>query len=263
MIARLRPYVTLLPFALYALPLVGLQWLAVRYGWGMARRLPVHFHRVACRVLGVRVTVAGTPTAHRPLLICANHASWLDICVLGSVMPLSFVAKSEVATWPVVGLFARLQRSVFIERDRRARTGAQAAELAGRLAAGDAMVLFAEGTTSDGNVVLPFRSALVGAARGALDAGGHDSVEVQPVAVAYTRLHGLPLGRPWRPMVAWLGDDELAPHLMRLAREGAVDVTVAFGAPIAFGREADRKQVALRAETAVRRLLADTVAGRV
>lgn len=262
MIARLRPLVTLLPFALYAAALGGVQWLAVRFGWRLQRTLPMHFHRLALRVLGVRVSVAGAPDATRPLLITANHASWLDILVLGSLMPLSFVAKSEVAAWPVFGTLAKLQRSVFIERERRSKTADQAAELGRRLADGDAMVLFAEGTTSDGLVVLPFRSALLGAARTALDAGGHAHVVVQPVAIAYTRLHGLPLGRQWRPLVAWLGDAELVPHLLGIAREGAVDVTVRFAEPIAFDREGDRKAVTARAERAVRRMLSDTVAGR-
>lgn len=262
MIARLRPFVVLPPFALYAAVLVVLQMAALRFDWPMKRRLPVHFHRLALKVIGVRVTVEGAPAAGRPLLITANHASWLDILVLGSLMPLSFVAKSEVASWPIFGLFAKLQRSIFIERERRAKAGAQAAELAARLSEGDAMVLFPEGTTSDGLKLLPFRSALVGAARAAIDAGGHAHVLVQPVALAYTRLHGLPLGRQWRPLVAWLGDAELIPHLMGLAREGAVDVTVAFGAPITFDREGDRKAVTIRAEAEVRRLLSDAVGGR-
>ncbi len=262
MISRLRPFVTLLPFAFYAALLVAVQWVALRLGGDLKRRLPVHFHRVALKVLGVRVTVAGTPAATRPLLIAANHASWLDILVLGSLMPLSFVAKSEVATWPVFGLFAKLQRSIFIERERRSKTAEQAAELGRRLADGDAMVLFAEGTTSDGLVVLPFRSALLGAARTALDAGGHEHMVVQSVAIAYTRLHGLPLGRQWRPLVAWLGDAELVPHLLGIAREGAVDVTVRFGDPIAYDREGDRKTVTAAAERSVRRMLSDAAAGR-
>jgi 1-acyl-sn-glycerol-3-phosphate acyltransferase len=262
MMARLRPYVTLVPFALYAVLLLAVQWLAVRLGWPLQKSVPLLFHRGALRVLGVRVTVEGAPAADRPLLLTANHASWLDIVVLGSLMPLSFIAKSEVAAWPVFGTLAKLQRTVFVERERRSKTGEQAAAIARRLSEGDAMVLFAEGTTSDGNVVLPFRSSLLGAARAAIDAGGHAHVLVQPVAIAYTRLHGLPLGRTWRPLVAWLGDAELLPHLMTLAREGAVDVTVRFGEPVAFDREGDRKAVAAGAERAVRRLLSSAISGR-
>lgn len=260
-LARLRPYLLLTPFALIALALVGLQWLALRIAPKLSHRLPLVFHRLALKVLGVRVRVDGLPSADRPLLIAANHVSWLDIVVLGSLFPVSFIAKSEVADWPVFGLFAKLQRSVFVERDRRSRTKAQAAEIADRLANGDAMVLFAEGTTGDGNSILPFRSSLIGAARAALDGSGHEHVLVQPVALAYTRLQGLPMGRQWRPLVAWIGDLDLPPHLMAIAREGAMDVTVAFAPPIAYDREADRKRVTARAEADVRRMLAETLRG--
>jgi 1-acyl-sn-glycerol-3-phosphate acyltransferase len=261
-LARLRPFATLVPFALYAALLVPLQALAVRFGWGIARRLPVHFHRLGLKVLGVRVTVLGEPHGGRPLLIASNHVSWLDIVVLGSIAPLSFIAKAEVADWPVFGTFARLQRSLFVERERRSRTGEQAAAIARRLVGGDAMVLFPEGTTGDGNELLPFRSSLVGAARHALDAGGHSHVLVQPVAIAYTRLHGLPMGRQWRPLVAWTGEMELPEHLMAIAREGALDVTVAFGTPIPFDRDGDRKRVTAAAEAEVGRMFAAALSGR-
>ncbi|HUG61359.1 MAG TPA: 1-acyl-sn-glycerol-3-phosphate acyltransferase, partial [Methylomirabilota bacterium] len=110
--------------------------------------------------------------------------------------------------------------------------------------------------------VLPFRSALVGAARAAIDGGDHTYVMVQPVAIAYPGLHGLPLGRQWRPLVAWVGDEALPPHLMAIAREGAVDVTVVFGEAVAFDRDGDRKRVTADAERSVRRMLAAALTGR-
>ena len=122
---------------------------------------------------GVRVDAGGRAIArHGPLLVVSNHTSWLDITVISTLAPLSFVAKSEVAGWPLFGTFARLQRSIFIDRTRRKGAAEANREIAERLAGGDAIVLFAEGTTSDGNRVLPFRSAVVGAARDAIARGG-------------------------------------------------------------------------------------------
>ena len=118
-------------------------------------------------MFGLRIEVNGRLARDAPVLVLANHVSWLDISVIGSLGPLSFVAKSEVERWPVVGLFARLQRTVFIDRARRAHTAEVNATVARRLAGGDIIVLFPEGTSSDGNRVLPFRSSLVGAARAA------------------------------------------------------------------------------------------------
>ena len=143
------------------------QWLAVALRLPARRLIPVVYHRAICRLLGVRIRIVGNPPRRGPVLLVANHVSWLDICVLTALAPVVFVAKREVATWPLFGLLAKLQRSVFIDRTRRAATRDTNAEIAARLAEGDPVVLFAEGTSSDGNRVLPFRSSLHrGGARG-------------------------------------------------------------------------------------------------
>jgi 1-acyl-sn-glycerol-3-phosphate acyltransferase len=174
-----------------------------------------------------------------------------------SRMPMVFVAKREVGEWPVFGLLARLQRTVFVDRERRHKTGAVNAEIAARLADGDPVVLFGEGTSSDGNRVLAFRSALLGAARDAVAAAGPGGrVLVQPVAIAYTRLHGLPFGRQHRPRVAWYGAMSLGPHLLDVCRQGAIDAVIAWGEPIAYAAGDDRKAIARRLEAEVRRMAA-------
>jgi 1-acyl-sn-glycerol-3-phosphate acyltransferase len=228
------------------------QMVASRFDWPLARRLPVWWHRRALAALGVRVRVNGAPASTRPLLVTPNHCSWLDIPVIGSLMPISFVAKSEVATWPLFGLFAKLQRSVFVDRTRRTATGKAADELGRRLAEGDCMVLFPEGTSSTGDVVLPFRSALLGAARGAMDAGGHAEVWVQPMTVAYTRIAGMPIGRAERPRVGWTGDVDLPPHLWGVFTAGGIDVEIVWGEARPFDATTDRKALARDLETAVR-----------
>lgn len=232
-----------------ALPL---QMLAVERGWKLAARLPPWWHRRALAALGVRVHVHGAPDPVRPLLVTPNHASWLDISVIASLMPISFVAKAEVATWPLFGLFAKLQRTVFVDRTRRTAAGKAAGELGARLAAGDCMVLFPEGTSSLGDGVLPFRSALLGAARAAIDAGGHAEVRVQPLTVAYTRIGGMPIGRAERPRIGWTGDMDLAPHLWGVFTAGGIDVDVVWGTARPFGAGTDRKALAGELERAVR-----------
>ncbi|TFF25443.1 1-acyl-sn-glycerol-3-phosphate acyltransferase [Jiella endophytica] len=262
MIAKLRVAFVAAVLVSMTLALWPLQALAMRRGWPIQRKLPHLWHVVACRVAGLTVRVKGTPATGRPLLITSNHQSWSDIMVLGRVMPLSFIAKAEVKDWPAFGLLARLQRTVFVEREARGRTAHQASAIAERLSEGDAMVLFAEGTTSDGNEVLPFRTALFGAAQMALRESTSGSVLVQPVAVAYTHANGLPLGRYSRPLAAWPGDVTLGPHLLAFLKEGAIDATVAFGEPIAFTETSDRKAMARSAEASVRRLLAEALADR-
>lgn len=260
-VGRARAIGAILHLAATTLVALPIQILAVKHGWRLGRTLPVWWHKTALKAAGVKVTTLGSPAGHRPLLVTSNHISWLDISVIGSQMPLSFVAKSEVATWPLFGLFARLQRTVFVERARRHDAGRAAREIADRLADGDAMVLFPEGTSSNGTHVLPFRSALIGAARNAL-AGGHEQVLVQPLAVVFARLGGLPTGRADRPLVAWYGDMELPRHLWDLFAAGPIDIYLLWGNPIPFDEKTDRKALARTLEDQIRDLVATGLANR-
>lgn len=229
----------------------------------MRRRIPTFYHRLICRVLGIRVITIGRPMDGHPLLIVANHTSWLDISVITAVAPVVFIAKREVATWPVFGLLAKLQRSVFVDRTRRHNTAAVNNEIAQRLAGGDPVLLFGEGTSSDGNRVLTFRTALIGSARDALAQAEHvKRVWIQPLSIAYTAMLGLPLGRQSRNNVAWYGSTSLWPHLYRLVACGAVDVVVTWGEPIPYEELSDRKVIAQQAEKQVRALTVAALRGR-
>lgn len=241
-------------------------WQAAALGTGLMdpRRAPRLWHRMVVRLLGLRIHIHGVPTQQRPLLIAANHVSWTDIMALAASSDVHFIAKAEVAGWPLFGLLARMQRTVFIDRNRPGSAGEQASTIAARLANGEPMVLFAEGTTSDGNFVLPFKSSLFAAAQMTLEttseAGGGSAV-VQPVAIAYTRLHGMPMGRRNRIKASWIGDQTLIPHLGRLLARGGIDVELHFGEPIAFGSEISRKQIARNAENQVRNMLNTALTG--
>lgn len=247
---RIAVALRLLVLGLYALVIIPLQMLALRFGWPILHRLPMSFHRMFLRLFGVRVVERGSPPGDVPTLVLSNHVSWLDIPVIGSLHPLSFVAKSEVATWPGVGFLATLQRSMFIDRQRRKATAEVSDALAHRLVKGEVIVLFAEGTTGDGNRLLPFRSSLVGAAQAALASDSAVRVMLQPLAVAYTRRSGMPVTRRDRPFLAWYGDMELGPHLGQFLLGDAIDVEVTWGEPIPFN--GNRKEATALAEAAVR-----------
>jgi lyso-ornithine lipid O-acyltransferase len=181
-----------------------------------------------CRLLGLRVrsigAVAGSSSG-RPVVFVSNHSSWLDVPVLGGRLDACFVSKGEVGRWPFVGTIARLGRTVFISRQRHA-TGRERDAMRERLACGDNLLLFPEGTTSDGSRVLPFRSAFFAIAEGA------DPPLIQPVSVVYDRLGGLPTGRACRPVFAWYGDMDLAPHFWRFAQQRGLRVSVLLHPPL-------------------------------
>ncbi|HUA50642.1 MAG TPA: lysophospholipid acyltransferase family protein [Candidatus Sulfotelmatobacter sp.] len=247
--------------ALYAaltLVLMPVQALFVLLGSRLGTRLPRAYHDLCRRIFGVRVVVTGTPSSRHPTLFVSNHQSYLDITVLGSLIGGSFVAKAEVARWPLFGWLARLQRTVFVDR-QRASTLNQNDEMRRRLAAGDNLVLFPEGTSSDGNRTLRFKSSLLAVAD--TEVGGHP-VTVQPVSLAYLRLDGLPIGRAFRPFFAWYGDMVLASHLWRMAGLGTMTAGVHFHPPLSIAACGSRKALARAAHEAVARGVAELLSGR-
>jgi 1-acyl-sn-glycerol-3-phosphate acyltransferase len=253
----IRAFFVLIAFATLTLLLLPFQLIGIAFKLPLQRGVPYIYHRILCALIGIRVREIGKRSPDSPLLILANHASWLDILVITSLAPAVFVAKKEVAGWPVFGWLAKLQRTVFIDRQRRHRTGAATQEIAERLNGGDAVVLFAEGTSSDGNRILPFRSALIGAVHHVIGSSTHhERVTVQPLSLAYVNLNGLPLGRAFRSRVAWYGDADLIPHLIGVCAAGAVDVVVSWGEPVSYDMNADRKDIARVAEQAVRTMTA-------
>ena len=152
-------------FFAMTVPLMPVQAVLLRVSPKSARRFPHWYHRQVCRLFGIRLHIEGAVAKDKPVLLVSNHTSWLDITVLSAVAPVSFVAKKEVARWPFVSWLAKLQRSVFVDRERRSAVGETTNEIMARLATGDTVVLFAEGTSSDGNRVLPFKTSLFAAAK--------------------------------------------------------------------------------------------------
>jgi 1-acyl-sn-glycerol-3-phosphate acyltransferase len=191
------------------------------------------YHRVLCWLIGLKVQVVGKVSDKPATLFLPNHTSWLDILVLGAVLRASFVSKSEVGQWPVVGIIAKLGRTVFVSRRRTSTVLREADAMRERLQAGDSLILFAEGTSNDGTRVLPFRSAFLAAAV--------DAKAVQPVSLVYDRLGGLPACRRDRPLFAWYGDMDIASHFWRIARRSGARATVLLHEPADPANLPDRK----------------------
>lgn len=182
---------------------------------------------------GMRVRVEGTPL-RRDALLLANHLSWMDIMVLAGASGSAFVAKDDVAAWPVIGWLARLNRTVFIARSDRAGVRGQADALRRALAGGLAVTLFPEGTTEGGAAILPFRASLVAAVFPPLP-----GVKVQPVAIDYgDAAHD----------IAWVGEESAAANARRLlSRPGTTAVTLRFLPPLDPASAGDRKTISARA----------------
>jgi 1-acyl-sn-glycerol-3-phosphate acyltransferase len=246
-------------YVLFTLALIPVQAVALLLRLPLSRRIPLWYHRICCRLLGIRLEVFGRRSRTKPTLFVANHTSYLDIAIYGALIPGSFVAKSEVAEWPLFGQLAKLQRSVFV--DRRIRTShLQATALGLRLEAGDNMILFPEGTSDDGNHILPFKSALLSVAefhpRG-------EPLTVQPVSLTYSRVDGVPIGRHLRPFYAWYGDMELLGHAAELLGLGRLTVTVSFHAPVTIDEFDSRKALAQHCYEQIAGSHSDALSGRI
>lgn len=262
MITWLRIGLIIVVLSAFTLVLLPFQLVGLALDWKIRRYLPRLWHRAACSLLGIRIHLHGSLDARRPLMLAVNHASWKDILVLGAVADVVFIAKSEVASWPVFGPLAKLQKTIFVAREERRRAGDQVNEIAERMTAGEIVVLFPEGTTSDGNRVLEIKSSLFGAAAAAVPQVPGKVVHVQPVAVAYTRVYGMAMGRYHRPIAAWPGDIELVPHLIGVLKAGAIDVEVTFGDAIEFRPGDSRKVLSATVAAKIRRMLLARLRGR-
>lgn len=262
MIITIRTVFMLALLVAVTLIMLPLQLLGLAFDLKIRRLLPRYWHRIACLVLGIRVRVHGLPERQRPLMLAVNHCSWTDILVLSSIADVVFIAKMEVSEWPIFGTLAKLQKSIFIRREEKRSSGEQVNDIAARMADGEIVVLFPEGTTSDGNRLLPVKSSLFGAAAMAVPLAPEGVVYVQPVAIAYTGIHGMPMGRFHRTLVSWPGDVTLGPHLASLLKVAAVDVDVCFGAPVAYTKDSNRKRVSATVEAEIRRMLLSKLLGR-
>ena len=234
-----------------------LQWLVLRLLPVRRHEIPMLFHRALCAAVGLRVRVSGVLPRNLPVLVIANHVSWLDIPALGSQAPTGFLAKREVGQWPLIGNFARLQGCVFVDRTRKRSIPQVNRQIASSLLQANALVIFPEATTGDGNRLMQFYSPHFQAAIGAASDAAARAILLQTVTIVYTHRNGLPYDCRTRPGIAWYGDMALLPHLWDILRGGPMDCRLTYGAARRVNASDNRKQLAAAARQSVREMLAD------
>lgn len=256
----LLAFFRILVYVSWTFLLIPIQEIGLRFGFAYRRRLPHFYHRSCCKIFGFRLVRIGRISEARPTLFVSNHTSYLDITMLSALIRgVSLISKAEVAAWPFFGRLARLQETVFIERNAL-RSSAHRDAVHERLQGGDQLVLFPEGTSNDGNRVLPFKSALFSVAEKTFQG---EPLTVQPVSIAYTRLDGIPLGRGWRPYYAWYGSMELAPHFWRMAGLGKATIVVQFHPPVTIAAfDGSRKAMAEACQRVVAEGVAAAITGK-
>lgn len=217
--------------------------------------LPKLWYKTTMRTVGLKIIKTGKDIGRTQkkagVIYTSNHISYLDILVHGSWLNGLFVAKNDIASWPIFGFLAKLQGVFFIER-RPSAAKEQKEKLESYLFNGARLMMFPEGTTSNGWEVKPFKSSLFGAALSD-DVDTKRKIFVQPVSIAYTHIDGKKVNHKTSELMAWYGDDSLVPHLWRLLRHGRMICKIHFHDALNvhdFGD--DRKSLAQACEIAVR-----------
>ena len=196
-------------FVLFSIPLIFAVLFFGKLIPFFGKWLPVIFHKLLIWLLSVQIEFEGEINkSNNCNLYISNHISYLDIPILGSNYPLRFVAKSEVEVWPLFGFLAKLARTIFISRNRFDSLN-QKSKIFKSLSSDEKVFIFPEGTTSDGNRVLDFKSSSFSALEG-------KNLIIQPIVILYSELNGIPINRWLRPVIAWYGDMDLKPHLSAL-----------------------------------------------
>jgi 1-acyl-sn-glycerol-3-phosphate acyltransferase len=212
-----------------------------------SQRLSIIFHSGFCFLFGIEVIVEGEISQTKPTLFVSNHVSYLDIFALGKKVPGSFVAKTEVAGWPVLNKFAKMQNTVFVER-KAGKAKQQVQQLRECFENNINLILFPEGTSTNGVEVLPLKSSLFAAAES-------DKVDVlvQPVSIVYTQYNGKGMNQDQRDNFAWYADMPFGSHFLKMTGLGKVQAVVTFDKPIALSECENRKECAQLSEDAMRK----------
>ena len=237
----------LIVFFLFSFPLICLALLLGNLIPFLGKWLPVIFHKLLLWLLSINVEYDGNYKRAKDCnFFVSNHLSYLDIPILGSVIPLRFVAKSEVQFWPIFGFLSKLARTIFIKR-KRSDSVIQKNKIFDLLSSGDKVCMFPEGTTSDGNRVLDFKSSSFSALE-------NQKFLIQPIIISYSDLNGIPINRWLRPVIAWYGDMDFKPHLLKLMSLRSIKIKLIYINPVCSSHFASRKDLSNYLEKKIKKI---------
>ena len=234
-------------FVLFSIPLIFGSLFFGKIIPFFGKWLPVIFHKLLLWLLSVSIEFEGEINKSNDCnLFISNHLSYLDVPILGSRYPLRFVAKSEVEDWPLFGFLAKLGKTIFISRNR-SDTLNQKNKILKSLSSDEKIFIFPEGTTSDGNRVLDFKSSSFSALEG-------QNYNIQPIVIVYSDLNGIPINRWLRPVIAWYGDMDLKPHLSKLVSLRSIKVRLIYLDKVNSKNFSSRKDLSKYLENKIKKL---------
>ena len=233
-------FLRLIIFLLLTLALLPFQFIIVFFIKNYAYIIPYFYHKICLRIFGIKIKTFGKVSINFPILLISNHASYLDIIILGSLFKTSFIAKKEISKWPLFGILAKLQNTIFIDR-RVSSLKNQENQIIKHLNEKKNLVIFPEGTSSDGNRVLPFKSSLFNI----FEKNLNSKILVQTITIVYKKINGIPMNRIERKNITWHSNMDLIPNIFNVLKKLSIEVEVIFNDEFLPSKEYDRKKLAL------------------
>mgnify|MGYP000088347658 FL=1 len=233
-------FLRLIIFLLLTLALLPFQFIIVFFIKNYTYIIPYFYHKICLRIFGIKIKTFGKISINSPILLISNHASYLDIIILGSLFKTSFIAKKEISKWPLLGILAKLQNTIFIDR-RVSSLKNQENQIIKHLNEKKNLVIFPEGTSSDGNRVLPFKSSLFNI----FEKNLNSKILVQTITIVYKKINGIPMNRIERKNITWHSNMDLIPNIFNVLKKLSIEVEVIFNDEFLPSKEYDRKKLAL------------------
>ena len=233
-------FLRLIIFLLLTLALLPFQFIIVFFIKNYAYIIPYFYHKICLRIFGIKIKTFGKISINSPILLISNHASYLDIIILGSLFKTSFIAKKEISKWPLLGILAKLQNTIFIDR-RVSSLKNQENQIIKHLNEKKNLVIFPEGTSSDGNRVLPFKSSLFNI----FEKNLNSKILVQTITIVYKKINGIPMNRIERKNITWHSNMDLIPNIFNVLKKLSIEVEIIFNDEFLPSKEYDRKKLAL------------------
>ena len=217
--------------------LIPIQYIFVQFKLKHRIYIPIVFHKILLKILGIKVKLIGQNAIVRPLILAGNHTSYLDIIILGSIMPICFIAKEDIKHWFLLGFLAKMQNTIFIKR-KNYKTLENLNSINKELDNKSAIVLFPEGTTNTGKKVLNFKSSLFNLFE------NNNTLTLQNFSLCYTHINDMPIDNRTRPQISWYGDMNIMSHLSNFLKISCVNATIVFH-PILPLKGLDRKSISI------------------
>ena len=201
--------------------------------------IPAFYHKICCKILGIKIKKTGKISDSEPTFFVSNHASYLDIIILSSLFKSSFLAKKEISSWPLFGILAKLQNTVFIDR-KIGSIKEQENLIINHLKNKNNLVIFPEGTSSNGNQVLPFKSPLFNIFQNK----DNPKIYIQTITIIYKKVNGITLNRVGRRDITWHSNMELLPNMINFLKKMSIEVEIIFNEKFIPKTSLDRKKLA-------------------